>query len=51
MEAGHRGVRLDTPPQMGNAQKLYRTLGFREIAPYRFNPVPGTKYFELEICS
>jgi ribosomal protein S18 acetylase RimI-like enzyme len=48
-EIGYRAMRLDTLPQMGEAQKLYRALGFREIPPYRFNPIVGTRYFEMEL--
>jgi ribosomal protein S18 acetylase RimI-like enzyme len=34
---------------MRGAVALYRKLGFREIAPYRENPIDGALYMELEI--
>ena len=47
--AGYRAMRLDTLPTMGAAQDLYRQLGFREVAPYRYNPVPKTSFMELDL--
>lgn len=45
---GHKRLRLDTiGPQMEAAIRLYRTMGFIEIAPYYPSPVPGTVYMEL----
>jgi hypothetical protein len=34
---------------MAAAQALYLSLGFREIPPYRANPVPGATFMELAL--
>ncbi len=34
---------------MKDAVALYRLLGFKEIAPYRPNPIAGAMYMELQL--
>lgn len=49
-EAGYLRMRLDTMPSMTRAIEMYRSLGFKEIPAYRFNPVPGSLFFELQLA-
>ena len=48
-ELGYERIRLDTIPSMRQANMLYTALGFKEITPYRFNPIEGAAFFELNI--
>jgi ribosomal protein S18 acetylase RimI-like enzyme len=48
-ERGFQAMRLDTLPSMQSAMRLYEELGFADIEPYRFNPVPGTRFLERRI--
>ncbi len=47
--AGYKRMVLDTLPTMTSAQRLYEGLGFRDIAPYRFNPVSGARFMAREL--
>jgi carbonic anhydrase len=44
---GYARMRLDTVPSMQRARTLYKTLGFTEIQPYRYNPIPVTAFMEV----
>lgn len=47
--AGHARMRLDTLESMQSARGLYAALGFVEIAPYIYNPLPDARYLELDL--
>ncbi len=48
-ELGYGTMRLDTVASMERARALYTSLGFRPIAPYRHNPLPGASFMELAL--
>lgn len=43
-EIGYSNLLLDTLDEMEAARELYASLGFVEVAPYYFNPLPGAHY-------
>lgn len=45
----YKRMLLDTLPSMQKAHDLYRSLGFREIAPYSKKPILGALFFELSL--
>ena len=48
-EIGYKHMRLDTVPFMKEAIALYSSLGFKEIESYRYNPIEGAKFMELDL--
>ena len=49
-QLGYKRLRLDTfEAIMKTAVAMYRQLGFREIPPYRQNPIEGALYMELHL--
>ncbi|MGH9600955.1 MAG: GNAT family N-acetyltransferase [Terriglobales bacterium] len=49
-DIGYTRMRLDTiAASMKEAVAMYRGLGFREISPYRANPIESALYMELKL--
>jgi putative acetyltransferase len=46
---GYTRIRGDTVPSMEAARALYASVGFKEISPYRHNPIEGAIYIELKL--
>ncbi len=46
---GYSEMLLDTLDDMESARELYASLGFVEIPPYYFNPIPGAHYLKAEL--
>jgi ribosomal protein S18 acetylase RimI-like enzyme len=48
---GYVHMRLDSvADRMQAAIAMYRDMGFKEIAPYRENPMPSVVYMELDLA-
>ena len=48
-QAGYSAMLLDTLDDMEAARGLYETLGFVEVPPYYFNPIPGAHYLKVDL--
>lgn len=48
-QTGYSTLLLDTLDDMEAARELYAALGFVEIPPYYFNPLPGAHYLMRDL--
>ncbi len=46
-QAGYSSMLLDTLDEMEAARGLYESLGFEEVPPFYFNPIPGAHYLRV----
>ena len=49
-EAGYSTMLLDTLDDMEAARGLYASLGFGEVPPYYYNPIPGAHYLKADLA-
>jgi GNAT superfamily N-acetyltransferase len=47
--AGYSCLLLDTLDEMETARELYASLGFTEVPPYYYNPIPGAHYLRVDL--
>ena len=48
-EAGYSSMLLDTLDDMEAARGLYAALGFVDVPPYYYNPIPGAHYLKVDL--
>ena len=49
VRCGYSSMLLDTLDDMEAARGLYASLGFVEVAPYYYNPIPGAHYLKVDL--
>jgi GNAT superfamily N-acetyltransferase len=47
--AGYSAMLLDTLDEMESARQLYASLGFVDVPPYYYNPIPGAHYLKAPL--
>ncbi len=48
-QIGYRKMVLDTIDTMAEAMAIYRSLGFKSVQPYYYNPIDGATFFEKDL--
>jgi len=46
---GYGAIKLDPIDSMKSAITIYAKYGFKECEPYRYNPFPGGRFYELKL--
>jgi putative acetyltransferase len=47
--AAYSTMLLDTLDEMESARELYASLGFSEVPPYYYSPIPGAHYLRADL--